>query len=483
MKILHVASEVAPLSKVGGLGDVAGSLPKALHRLGADVRIITPAWPGVLDKAREEGKKITRLPPLIHVALQWHVISAKVWKTIIEDVPIYIIENNSLFEKIPIYPDELTVESSLPFAFFSLAALELEQKSRWDPDIIHCHDWPSALVPISFRWHKFYRTQKPYPLTVLTIHNIAHQGVLPFHVLEEWGIDTQSFSIDGLEFYGHVNLLKGGIVTADSVTTVSPQYAEEIQTQEMGFGLDGVIKENKNKLYGILNGIDDTWSPERDPLLSCHYSSEELNGKKNCRKNLLEQLGWEDDESPLLLSISRLAMQKGYDILIPALDTIRDMGIRCLFIGSGNPLFSTSLREKATLYPDRISFLNGFHEKFSHLAYAGADMLIMPSHFEPCGLSQLIALRYGTVPVARMTGGIIDTILDADHFSDGYGFTFSPYTTEALVKTVQRALDAFKNQNRWEEIMQRGMVKDFSWKSSSQKYFDLYQKMLREKRR
>lgn len=483
MKVLHVASEVAPLSKVGGLGDVAGSLPKALRKLGIDARIVTPAWPGVLDKANELGSNLVRLPPLLHISLQWHVMSSKIWKTIIDDVPIYILENSDLFENLPIYPEELTGESALPFAFFSFSALDLEQKNRWVPDIIHCHDWPSALVPISLKWHRFYRDKNPRPMTFFTIHNVAHQGIFPFHVLDEWGIDTRSFTIDGLEFYGHVNLLKGALITSDCITTVSSRYGKEILTPEMGYGLDGVLRKEKSKLHCVLNGLDPGWSPVHDPYIPFPFSAENLEGKKHCRSVLLQHLGWKDNMAPIFLSISRLTMQKGYDILLPALDALREIGIRFLFIGSGNPIFTSALYEAADSHPDNFAFKHGFHEEFSHLAYAGSDMLIMPSLFEPCGLTQLIALQYGTVPVVRETGGLADTVRDADDHPDGYGFTFIPYTTEALLKGVRRAINAYRDPFRWDGIVKRGMSKDFSWKVSSQLYQDLYHRTLENKRR
>ncbi|WP_024822892.1 MULTISPECIES: glycogen synthase [Aminobacterium] len=483
MKVLHVATEMAPLSKAGGLGDVVGSLPKALKKLNIDVRVITPAWPGVLERANKKGEKLTRLPAQLHAALKWQVYSGKIWKAVIDGVPVFILENPNLFEGIPIYPHEMTSDSVLPFAFLSFAALELEKRTRWIPDIIHCHDWPSALVPIALSWHKYYRNKTLQPATLFTIHNVAHQGILPFHVLDEWGIGDEAFTIYGLEYFGHVNLLKGAIITSDLVTTVSPRYAEEIQTRAMGYGLDGVLRENHFKLHGVLNGIDEQWSPTCDHIIPSLYSSENLEGKKECRSALLNQIGWREEHSPLLLSISRITLQKGYDILLPALPELLKLGFRCIFIGSGNPDFEMHLHKTAKDYPDHVVFFNGFHEEFSHTAYAGSDMLLMPSLYEPCGLAQLIALRYGTVPIVREIGGLADTIKDADHDKEGYGFTFETYTASSLFETAQRAFNAFRDRKRWEEIVKRGMGQDFSWNASSLHYKKIYESALMNKKK
>lgn len=478
-RVLHVAPEMAPLAKMGGLGDVARALPKALRSLGIDCRVLLPAYPCVLGNLEKERLAFTRLRASVHVALRWRVYSARVLRTVLDGVPIYLLDQPELFNNPSIYPMDLTEETALPFAFLSLAALELSKATRWHPQIYHVHDWPAALLPASLRWHRHYRDMGPGVDTVLTIHNMAHHGILPKEALEGLGLDPECFGVDGMEYYGQVNLLKGGLFASDAITTVSPRYSWEIQTKDGGMGLEGVLASQKRKIRGILNGIDiDVWDPGSDKALPAHYDATSLKGKENCREALLQRLGWADDNSPLLLWVGRLVEQKGVDLLLASVERLVGLGCRILVIGSGHAMYEESLRKETERFAGRVWTYIGYSEEMARLSYAGSDILLMPSLFEPCGLSQLIALRYGTIPVARAVGGLADTIIDADGAERGYGFLFSEYKADEMVRAVERALAAFSNRKRWKELVLRGMSMDFSWNHSAAVYANLYLELL-----
>jgi starch synthase len=478
-RVLHVAPEMAPLAKMGGLGDVVQALPKALRQTGVDCRVLLPAYPCVLGNIEKNQLPLTRLRSTVNVALRWRVYSAHVLRTVLDGVPVYLLEQPELFSNPSIYPMDLDEASALPFAFLSLAALELASSTRWHPQIYHVHDWPTSLLPAALRWHRHYRQMGLGVDTVLTLHNMAHHGILPEQSLEGLGFDPASFGVDGLEFYGQVNLLKGGLLASDAITTVSPRYSWEIQTRDGGMGLEGVLASQKRKIRGILNGIDtDVWNPETDPILPAHYGVDSTSGKAACRASLLRRLGWEEDGSPLLLWVGRLVEQKGVDLLISATESLLGLGCRLLVIGSGHALYEEALRKAVEEHTDRFWSYIGYSEEMARLAYAGSDILLMPSLFEPCGLSQLIALRYGTIPVARAVGGLADTIIDADGSQKGYGFLFSEYTAEELVHAVERALAAYSERKRWRNVILRGMAMDFSWKNSATAYANLYLELL-----
>ncbi|MFA0889705.1 MAG: glycogen synthase GlgA [Synergistales bacterium] len=478
-RVLHVAPEMAPLAKMGGLGDVVQALPKALRQIGLDCRVLLPAYPCVLGNIEKHQLPLRRLRVSVHVSLEWRVFSARILRTDLDGVPVYLLEQPELFSNPSIYPMDLNESSALPFAFLSLAALELPSATRWRPQIYHVHDWPAAMLPVALRWHRHYRKMGLGVDTVLTLHNMAHHGILPEAALLGLGLDPASFGMDGLEFYGQVNLLKGGILTSDAITTVSPRYSWEIQTKGGGMGLEGVLASQKRKIRGILNGIDtDIWNPGTDPVLPAQYGAESPDGKALCRAALLRRLGWEDDGAPLLLWVGRLVEQKGVDLLLSSVDKLVGMGCRLLVIGSGHALYEDGLRKATERLEGRLWSYIGYSEEMAHLAYAGSDLFLMPSLFEPCGLSQLIALRYGTIPVARAVGGLADTIIDADGSQKGYGFLFSEYTSEELVQAVERALAAHADGSRWEEIVRRGMSMDFSWSNSAMAYANLYLELL-----
>ncbi|MCE5202386.1 MAG: glycogen synthase [Synergistaceae bacterium] len=482
LKILHVAPECAPLAKKGGLGDVVGALPKALQELDIDARVLIPAWPGVFDNAKKFCTQDKKFIGDISIALNWRAWTAHVWEVKLDRLHIYMLEQDELFSNPDIYPEKMTVESSFPFLFLSFASFELPSVTCWKPQFLHAHDWTAAPVPAALRWHRYYSSFNGDYDTVFTIHNLAHQGLFDPSALSAWGFDPKAFSpldLNSMEFYGQVNLMKGAIITSEAVTTVSPRYSWDIQTPGGGFGLDGVIVAHKNKLCGIINGIDyDVWNPLTDKMLPCNYSRSDLSGKTKCREALLEKCGFKDDGRPVVIFIGRLTEQKGIDIMLDALEKFLPENIYAVIVGSGNELYNRKLSEFAEDYSESVHPVVRFSEEMAHLAYSGGDILLMPSLFEPCGLSQLIAFAYGTIPVARATGGLADTIIDADDSADGTGFLFTEYSIEELVKALDRALDAKRDTKRWNRIINNSMLRDFSWAASAKAYAELYRNIL-----
>lgn len=483
LRVLHVTSELTPFKKTGGLGDVAASLPKALCRGGVDARAAMPAWPGVLDMASELG--VLKKHPLgqINIALNYRAYTARVWEAVHDGVQLYILDQPELFANEQIYPESMDADASLPFIFLSLAAFELPAAVGWKPQFLHAHDWPTAAIPAALRWHKYYarKSNADYD-TVFTIHNIAHQGIFDPAGLDGWGFSPAAYNpldTNSLEFYGQINLMKGAITTCEAITTVSPRYSWEIQTANYGFGLDGVIGAHKYKLRGILNGIDnDIWNPATDKRIAQNYSADKLAGKAVCREAMSKEFGWEDDGRPVVSFVGRLTEQKGIDILLEALDQLLREKVRAVIVGSGNEYYLRKLASFAEKYPGSLHTDACFNEDAAHVVYAGSDIFLMPSQFEPCGLSQLIACAYGTIPVAHATGGLMDTIIDAGVSPEGTGFLFTDFSSEELLRAVHRALDATRSPNRWKSIMLNAMRKDFSWETSAAKYIGLYNDIL-----
>lgn len=475
LKVLHITAECAPFSKVGGLADVAGSLPPALARLGVDARILTPSWPGVPESLRDLGKPVIPLPRDVAASLDWKVVRGTLSRTETDEAPVYLLDHPELFSNRKIYPDKLDVASFEPFEFLSLAGLDLGNATGWTPDVIHVHDWPTCMLPAALKWRRHSRNLNSRYATVLTIHNLAHQGILPGHALDSLGFPYGAFTIESLEFYGDLNMLKGGIIASDAVTTVSPTYAHEIRTRQYGERLEGVLEANAHKVKGVINGLDQNyWNPATDEHLPAAYDANNPEGKHACRKALLDHAGWDDDGSPLFASVGRLATQKGLDILLEALPSILKDG-RLVIIGSGDPVIESALKEAQAEFPNKIHARIGFDEPLAHLAYAGADMFLMPSLFEPCGLSQMIAMRYGTVPVVRSTGGLVDTVPDAERGDGGLGFTFTRYAASDLEGAARRARSMFRRPEAWAQLVQRCMRTDFSWARSAETYREIYE--------
>lgn len=477
MKVLHVSPEAVPFSKVGGLGDVAGSLPPALRQWSTDCRLLTPAWEGVLDRARDLGFSLSRISRKVEAVIRWKIHRGTVWKCTGHGTVAYLLEEPSLFGSM-VYPQELTPETATPFLFLSLAALDFPAAALWKPDILHCHDWGAAPLPAALMWHLHFRDFRDDYKTVFTIHNLAHQGLLPLDSLKDWGMGDDAARVDGMEFFGLANLLKGALVACDAITTVSPGYAEEITTEDGGEGLGGLLRSLSGKLTGILNGLDDRyWDPRTDSLLPERYSPGDLSGKAACRRKLLERAGWKDNGGPLLVSVTRMVEQKGFSILLPVIEKLSGMNCRLFLIGSGQQEYEEAAAQAAAAFPDSVFLFRGFDEGLAHLSYGGGDFFLMPSRFEPCGLSQLIALRYGTVPVVRAVGGLRDTVIDHDA-PGGNGFLFEEYTPEAFLDTLSQALEVFRNEEKMNSLISRGMNADYSWNRSAPLYKKLYESLL-----
>ena len=473
-KVLFVGTEFAPFSKVGGLGDVVGSLPKALVKRGIDVRVVTPAWPGVLKTAKDAGHEVTTLPQKVSASYAGAVVEASVHRIDVDGLPVYFLESDYYAGEM--YPPLLNNFTVRPFMVFCMQALDLENATDWSPDVFHCHDWTSAALPCLLAWNRQYGELSSRK-SVITLHNVAHQGIFhPGPFFAESGIDPSCFNPWGIEFYGQINLLKGAILSTSAVTTVSPRYAWEIQTYESTQELSGVLYSQRHKLQGILNGIDvEYWDPSNDSMLPEGYSVKSMGGKDACRVELLKKASFDPDYTgPIVVCVSRLVEQKGFDIILPALEQINDLGAKFIFLGSGHRWIEDTIKGMAANHSDSLCLFTGFNEPLAHLIYAGGDIYLMPSLFEPCGLSQLIAMRYGTVPVAREVGGLSDTVVDADAEGGGNGFTFLTYDTQGMLWSLRRAIERFSDPKAWSKVRSKGMKEDFSWGKSAVLYEKLY---------
>jgi starch synthase len=474
VKIVFCASEGVPFSKTGGLADVVGALPQALAANGHEVQVLLPRYrmtkPG---KVHPQGKSITLAlsSGFKYASVQDGGESGGVHTYLVE-LPEYFDRDGLYQVKGADYPD-----NHLRFATFSMAAIEFLKRLGTAPEILHCHDWQSALVPIYLR--SLYKSDTFFDKTgiVFTIHNIGYQGHFPPSVLSEISVDSGLYTTDGLEFWGKVNLLKGGIIYSDFVTTVSRKYAEEIQTTEFGYGLEGVLTSRADRLAGILNGVDyDVWSPQNDKMIAANYGPEDLKGKEACKKDLLLKMGAASPalDRPVIGIVSRFAAQKGFDLIAGIAEELMTMGLYIVALGTGEPQFEELFRTLATKYPDKFLVKVGFDVALSHQIEAGSDMFLMPSRYEPCGLNQIYSLKYGTVPVVRATGGLDDTI-EPFNGKTGTGFKFSDYTPQALLGAIQHAVDFYRQPKAWRQLMLNGMKKDFSWANSAKQYVKVYQ--------
>jgi starch synthase len=481
MKILFVSSEVSPFAKTGGLADVAGALPKALKKSGHDVRIIMPLYHCV-----ETGSfTIKKSRKGFEVPIDGIMQKGLLRQSSLDDIPVYLVEKKEYFQRDALYgtPAGDYPDNSQRFGFFCQSVVDLLKRLDFRPDIIHCHDWQTALVPYIIRHeHKddpfFTRTALVY-----TIHNLAYQGIFKRETLSSFGLDDAHFTVDRLEYYGKINLMKGGILAADVVNTVSNAYCREIRTEELGCGLQGVLQERAHDLYGILNGIDyQDWNPATDPLIFKNYTPSTLSGKAANKKNLQKALGLEQNPSiPLLGMITRLAAQKGLDLLEALLPKLQKGKLQLVLLGTGDEKYMkifSALREKT---PDALSINLTFDLALSHKIYAASDMFLMPSLYEPCGLGQLISFRYGAVPVVRKTGGLADTVFDLrDGVREPNGFTFDEYSPEAFWDAISRALETYQDRKKWDKMVRTGMNSDFSWDHSAEEYEALYEKALKK---
>lgn len=457
MKVLFCASEVVPFVKTGGLADVAGSLPPHLKKLKTDIRIVMPKYGSI----KEKGQK------------------AKLGR----NIPVYFIKNAQYFDRPYLYGTEKGdyLDNLDRFSFYCKSVLELLKKENFKPDVIHCHDWQSALVPVYlktiYKDDPFYKNIK----TVFTIHNMAYQGVFPKDQYPKIGLGWEYFNIEGFEFYGMVNLMKAALIFADFITTVSPTYSNEIQSPEFGCKLEGVLSKRKDSLAGILNGIDyDEWNPKTDKELFKKYSSGQAASKVFNKTGLQKECGLlVNPDVPLLGLVGRLAHQKGLDILAEKIDQLCSMNLQFVLLGTGDEVYHKIMQDIAKKYPKNTSINIRFDNILAKKIYAGSDMFLMPSRYEPCGLGQLISLRYGTIPVVRKTGGLADTISEFNPSThQGNGFIFEQYSSEELFNTIKRALDVYGDKKLWLSLVKKAMENDFSWGNSAKEYIKLYKKII-----
>lgn len=492
MRITLLTTEAVPFAKTGGLADVTGALPKALAGLGIHITLIMPKY-GAIDTDQFGLTKVT-LPSDLAIPLGHRTEKAGVWTATLPgaSIPVYFVENDGFFDRPELYVDPATgtdyPDNAARFTFFSRAALQLITALELKPDVIHCNDYQTGLVPAYL--NLIYNDDPVFSkiATLYSIHNLSYQGLYPRETMELIGIGYRHFYPMGpFEFWDRVNFMKAGAVYADILNTVSVRYAHEIQsTNEYGHGLEGVLRERSLDLYGIVNGIDyDIWNPETDPLIPAHYDHTDLSGKMKNKEALLKafDLPVPSDDVPLVGMISRLVPQKGFDILAECLDTIVGLDMQLVILGTGMPEYHTALDRAAEKHPDKIGVRLTFDNQLAHLIEAGSDMFLMPSRYEPCGLNQLYSLRYGTLPVVRATGGLVDTIRDYNEMTgEGTGFVFQDYTAEALVNTLRRAIDIYRKPRVRQRMMRHAMIEDFSWAASAKKYMALYERAVDKKR-
>ncbi len=476
MKIVMVSSEMAPFAKTGGLADVLGTLPGALARHGHDVSVFIPLYRCVDSSSAEfllqEG-----------VALGPRHAAFSIFRLARHDgVTVYGIRKEEFFDRDGLYgTNEREFEDNAErFIFFSKAVVQSILSLRLEPDIVHAHDWQTALVPL---YLKIYHEHQALPriATAFTIHNMAYQGMFDAWHFSDTNLPGFFFSYDGLEFYGRLNLMKAGILYSDAVTTVSRRYAEEIQTPEFGHGLDGLLRSRHAAVHGILNGVDySIWDPETDPHLPVNFNAEHPDGKASCKLGLLKALGMDGPAAaPLIGMVTRFAHQKGLDLMLPVIPEIMKRGVRLAILGNGEPGYEHAMWALVESYPGQVGLRMGFDDPLAHQIYAGSDFLLMPSLYEPCGLSQLYAMRYGTIPIVRTTGGLDDTIHAWDaHTLTGTGFKFGPAESDALLTAVDGALRAFGNARHLSALRQNAMIADFSWEKSAVEYETLYKNIL-----
>jgi starch synthase len=479
MNVLIVSPEVFPFIKTGGLADVTGSLPKALKKSGVDVRIILPKHKGI----EEQGFPIKYKNYKYSCPMSQGYIDGEIALTEYDGVTAYLVEKDEYYYRDYLYstPDGDYLDNAERFIFFSKSVLEAIKVTGYVPDILHCNDWETALTPVFLK--TLYKDEPALKniASLFTIHNLGYQGIFWQYDMHLLNIGWEYFAPDYLEFFGNINFLKGGIVFSDIINTVSKKYSEEIQTPEFGCGLDGILRTRKSDLYGIINGIDyEDWSPEKDPFIPAHYNNKDTKKKKICKTSLQEAFGLPlAGDIPLIGTISRLADQKGFDLIASSLEEILSYGMQYIILGTGERKYHDLFTELSKKFPKSFSLKIAYDNKLAHLIEAGADMFLMPSRYEPCGLNQLYSLRYGTIPIVRGVGGLEDTITDyTKEPKRGTGFKFYDYTDKAMLDAIKRALKVYKNKDTWASLTRRCMDEDFSWQRSAKEYMGLYKKAI-----
>jgi starch synthase len=488
LKILVVSPEAVPFAKTGGLADVAGALPKALAGLGHSVKLVLPLY-ALVDRKKYKLEEIQ------------HGLSAEVagrtelfnlYQDVSENRPFetWFIEHPGFFNRPELYRDPSTgndwADNDERFILFSKAVLESCRKANFMPDIIHCNDWQSGLIPALMKVDPGYKDFSDIA-TLFSLHNIAYQGNFPSSTFGKLGLDWSLFAPGaGFEFWNNISFLKAGVWYTDIINTVSKRYAQEIQSSnEYGYGFEGMLKERTEDLYGVLNGIDDDiWNPAKDDLIPAKFNPDDLSGKEKCKAALRKEakLPAVRRDVPIIGIISRLADQKGFDLIAEVADSILELDLQIVILGTGDQKYHDLFKSLQEKYPKKLSVTLGFDNKLAHLIEAGSDMFLMPSRYEPCGLNQMYSLKYGTIPIVRETGGLADTIENANPArGKGTGFVFRNYDAKEMLNSIKFAVEVFKDKNIWEVMMLRGMRQDFSWKASGAKYVELYLKAIAKK--
>ncbi len=489
-KVLFVASEVAPWIKTGGLADVAGALPYALHELGVDVRVLVPAYPALVGALTATPRVVAEIPPVGALPpARLLQVPAYAGPDGTHSPPMLLVECAALYGR-PGNPylgadGKDWPDNDLRFGQLSRVAallgtdenpLASQRSSPWRADVIHCNDWQSALAPVYLA-----QERKLHAASVMTVHNLAYQGLFPMARSAALGLAPESVSIDRAEYYGQISFLKGGLACATAITTVSPTYAEEIRGEALGFGLQGLLSARAAVLHGILNGIDTAyWNPVTDPYLAQRYDADTVAAGKRANKRALQaELGLPvDDAVPVLGTVGRVVAQKGFDLIVDAAEAILAMGAQIVLQGTGDAAIEARLKALAQRYPDRIAVRIAFDERVAHCIEAGSDMFLMPSRFEPCGMNQMYSQRYGTLPIVCRTGGLADSVTDCtpETLAEGSatGFSFHPPTADALVEAVGRAIAQYRSPRAWGTMQRTAMTRDFSWTASAKRYVEVY---------
>ncbi|AIE61134.1 glycogen synthase GlgA [Bacillus methanolicus] len=475
MKVLFIVSECVPFVKSGGLADVAGSLPKELKKLGTDVRVILPKYGTISEDWKNNLKKIAEF----RVQVGWRNQYCGIEQLTLDGVTFYFVDNEYYFNRDRLYG---FFDDGERFAYFNRAVLESLVHIDFEPDILHCHDWHTGMVPFLLRVD--YRHRKRYvPIkTVFTIHNLQFQGIFPKEILGDLlNLSEKFFNSEQLEFYGNVNFMKGALVASDKITTVSPTYMQEIQTPYFGEKLDGLLRKRRKDLQGILNGIDERfYNPEKDPFIFAPYHKNDISGKTENKKRIQELFGLRQEaDTPIIAMITRLTKQKGLDLVKCVFHELMAENLQMIVLGTGEDEFENFFREMAYHYPEKFKVYIGFNEELAHQIYAGSDLFLMPSKFEPCGLGQLIAMKYGSIPIVRETGGLNDTVVSyREDNGEGNGFSFSNFNAHDMLYTIRRALQFYKDDNVWKKLVKRAMGLDYSWAQSAFKYNSLYAELI-----
>ena len=474
-RVFFTTSEVYPFSKSGGLGDVMGALPLAMHNSGQPCAVISPFYGRLSTNVYHIRLTISDLP----VGYPWAPVTADVFEADYHGVPLYFIDRGEYFDRRYYYNTHKGdyFDNAERFIFFCRAAIALMERLGEAPAVVHAHDWQTALLPVYIHYlrqsHPFWRNTA----TVLTIHNLAFQGRFSSRLFDSCGLPQDAWNMDGVEYYGDLNMLKGGIAYADAVTTVSPSYAREILTERFGSGLDGILRKREPDLYGILNGADyQVWNPANDPYLGCDYSADDPAGKKRCKSILLEELGMDPalDKRPLLGFIGRLRGQKGIDLLNEIVPELMALDVGLVVLGEGNLAHEARILDHMETYRGRLAAVIGYTEDLAHRMQAASDIFLMPSRYEPCGLTQMYALRYGTPPVATAVGGLRDTIIPWPA-ENATGFTFSQSNPQLFFNAIKDAVNLWTdNPKAWQAMKQRAMRQAFTWEHACREYAEVY---------